>query len=203
MKKRWVLFDLGNVLVHIDPPAFTRSLGINDEEARERYREKIIGLVTEYERGLFDTSEYLDRMSKLFDNSYDKDRIESAMNRVIADPLDGMEELVRAVSETSSVALVSNTNQLHFEYSLKKIPALRFIQKYFLSYEMKTAKPSQAYYARVLNELNTHQSEIIFIDDLIENIQGAESAGMIGIRFENTSLLKEELTRIGVLKATA
>lgn len=199
MNEKWVLFDLGNVLVNIHPPAFTRTLGVSDSVARENYREMIMDLVGKYEGGSLSTEEYMRLLDLMFENQYSREKLEEAMLAVIGDPVHGMEEIVKRVSNNARLALVSNTNQLHFEYSLKSVSALRFISQYFLSYRMKIVKPHPSFYEHVLDILNVHPGNVVFIDDLEENILAAQMAGMRGVRFQSSASLERQLQNLRIL----
>ena len=193
-----VLFDLGNVLVSIHPGAFTRHLGIDPETARTRYKEPIIETVRRYELGLMSTAEYLAELSHLFENRYAPEQLREAMLRVIGDPIPGMEKIVSSVASTTPVALVSNTNELHFSLCKKNLPALRFIPQFFLSYAMKASKPDPRYYQIVLERLGVSPDSIVFIDDLEENVEGARTAEMNGILFGGPEELEPELEKLGL-----
>jgi len=193
-----VLFDLGNVLVSIHPAAFTRHLGIDPETARTKFKQPIIETVQRYELGLMSTAEYLGELNRLFDNRYSVDLLTEAMLRVIGQPIPGMENLVSSVASTTPVALVSNTNELHFALCKKNLPALRFIHQFFLSYEMKVSKPDPRYYQIVLERLALPPDSVVFIDDLEENVEGAKAAGMNALLFTNPEELKAELEDLGL-----
>ncbi|MDW0117166.1 HAD family hydrolase [Sporosarcina thermotolerans] len=62
------------------------------------------------------------------------------------------------------------------------------IRKYFdaiiLSALVKTEKPGEAIYNIALNQMETIKEKCIFIDDKMENIDGAEQAGIKGIHLD-------------------
>lgn len=201
-KPKAVLFDLGNVLVSIRPGAFTDHLGIGRDQARREYQRPIIALVQRYESGQTTTSEYLDELSNLFQGRFGQDALRKAMLKVIGEPVPGMETLVQSAATRNHVALVSNTNELHFTFCVERIPALRHINKFFLSYQLKASKPAPLYYKMVLEELRISPDSILFIDDLEENVEGARSAGMNGILFTTPKDLRETLMELMVLPIT-
>ena len=193
-----VLFDLGNVLVSIHPAAFTQHLGIDPDTARSKYKQPIIETVQRYELGLMSTAEYLGELNRLFENRYSRDQLAEAMRQVIGEPIPGMENIVASVASTAMVALVSNTNELHFTFCKENLPALRSIPRFFLSYEMKASKPDPRYYAIVLDRLGISPELLVFIDDLEENVEGARTAGMNGILFRGPEELEPELEKLGL-----
>ncbi|MBV9761977.1 MAG: HAD family phosphatase [Acidobacteriaceae bacterium] len=52
-----------------------------------------------------------------------------------------------------------------------------------LSYEVRAAKPEPAAYENCLEGLGTPADQVLFLDDRIENLQGAELLGIRGIQF--------------------
>lgn len=198
-KHNIVLFDLGNVLVDIRPGAFTRHLGIDPATAYRKYQKRILDIVKKYEGGEGTTDQYLDEMSALFNGRYEASMLREAMLKVIGDPVAGMEELVGTVAAKYEVGLVSNTNELHFEYCRKNLPTLRHFSRFYLSYKMFSLKPSDSYYQDVLADIRVPPDSVVFVDDLEENVLGAKNRGMNGIRFSSPEQLKRDFAAIALL----
>ncbi|MBI3787216.1 MAG: hypothetical protein HY276_03075, partial [Ignavibacteriales bacterium] len=68
-KPKIILFDLGNVLVHVHPEAMLQTLGIDSPENRERFGQPIINIVRRYERGEESTEQFLGRLESLFNGT--------------------------------------------------------------------------------------------------------------------------------------
>jgi putative hydrolase of the HAD superfamily len=187
---------MGNVLVHIDPAAFLRSLSIDTPENRARYQSSIVEIVRRYERGDDTTAKYLSNLDVLF-NSRDRAPdyhhggkeyfsqfdFRNAMLSIIGAPVAGMEQIVRHVGARLPIGLLSNTNPIHFEYCLQKFPVLRHIPSHFLSYQLRAFKPEPEIFARVIEKIPLPPGEILYIDDLAENVDAARTAGLVGHQF--------------------
>jgi putative hydrolase of the HAD superfamily len=63
-------------------------------------------------------------------------------------------------------------------------------------------KPDLKIYELVCSSMNVLPQEVIFIDDLKENIQGAVDAGMNGIIFRNVLQLQTDIADIMGKKST-
>lgn len=194
---RAVLFDLGNVLVHIHPELFATTLGLT-EDSRKHYRSAVIEHTKRYEEGGFSTHDYFAELGRILDGRFDRRTLEEALRKVIGRPIEGMAGILRATAEKATVALVSNTNDFHFTYCLKTFDFLDLIPHRFLSYQMKSLKPSPVYYQKVLEELKIPPKSALFIDDMPENIEGAVNAGMTGHVFRGAegleSIIKNHLS---------
>lgn len=197
-----VLFDLGNVLVRIHPEAFLGTLGIDTPENRKVYGPKVIEIVKRYERGGDSTEQYFSRLEGLLNHGeyhFEQKAIERAMLSVIGEPIEGMEKLVERVAAGNRVGLLSNTNPLHYHLCLENLPVLRHIAVHFLSYQLLALKPEPALYHAVIEAIELPAEEILFIDDIEENIAAARDAGMQGIRFTEARELYQELNTRGLL----
>ena len=63
----------------------------------------------------------------------------------------------------------------------------------FISAEVKLAKPDPRIYQHVINELQQNPSEMIFVDDFIENIEAARVEGLHAIHFRSRDQALNEL----------
>jgi putative hydrolase of the HAD superfamily len=196
---RIVLFDLGNVLVHIDLDAFWDSLGLNETSKRAAFTEGYGKLTRQYETGLIPTEIFLSALHALFIKKFTLGQLQRAFENVITEPIEGMLELVKEISVTRQTVLVSNTNELHYTLSYARLESLPALHKHYLSYRLKVMKPDEGFYQAIIKDLHAHPSEMLFIDDLESNIDGARAAGMQAICFEGVEKLKWELIQLGIL----
>jgi len=192
----YVIFDLGNVLVHIEPAAFLRSLSIDTPDDRMYYESKIIEIARRYERGDDSTENFFTNLDVLFNGRdrrldhrhggkdfFSQDDFHTAMISIIGAQVEGMEEIVRRVGASVPLALLSNTNPVHFEYCRQTFPVLQYIPSHFLSYQLKAFKPEPEIFARVVDQISLPPEEILYIDDIPENVEAARNARLMGHQF--------------------
>jgi HAD superfamily hydrolase (TIGR01509 family) len=196
IRPRVVLFDLGNVLVYLRLERFWDALQEPDAERRQRVGHELREMGKVYEAGRMTTEEFRREAFTIVGNQKAAE-IERAFLGVLPEPVEGMEEVVRTISSQASTGLVSNTNPLHFDHCLRSVPSLRWIQRFYLSYEIKALKPDPQFYAGVVRGEGGNPSEMLFIDDLPENIAAATAAGMQGMVFRGTEGLKQQLRASG------
>ena len=194
-----VLFDLGNVLVGIDFDAFPRALGLDPAQARPDNRTAVGKLSALYETGILSTDEFFGQLSELLQGRFGRDELESAWNAIIGEQNEELVPIVHAVRQEHTIALISNTSPIHFLRSEERIPVLRSFSKRYLSYEVGAAKPSVAMYRHVVDDLGVDPSAIVLIDDVRENVDGANQCGLVGILFMDVLRLKEELRNLRIL----
>ncbi len=184
-----VMFDLGNVIAHIDFDAFWRSVGFFTPQEIAPFKEGYKIWTLQYETGHISTSEYLDGLAKVFGHRFTNEQLEQAVASIIEGPVEGMLELVMQISQTQQTALVSNTNEIHYHLSLKRFAALQLFHKQYLSYKLRVMKPASGFYETIIKDLKILPSEMLFIDDLELNVEGARLAGMQSIRFAGVEKL--------------
>lgn len=104
-----------------------------------------------------------------------------------------------AASDKCMVGVLNNEARETNEYRFEKFGIRKHIEVAFSSCYVGLRKPGQAIYKRALDILGVSAERILFIDDRLENVAGAESVGMKGIRFTGANALRRELASLGVL----
>jgi putative hydrolase of the HAD superfamily len=194
-----VLFDLGNVLAYIDFSAFWRDLGFLRAEEIVPFTNGYTSLTQQYETGRISTDKYLNGLRTVFNQQFTAERIEQAFTCIIQKPVEGMEDIVQRVSRTHQTALVSNTNEIHYSYSRKKVQVLGILQKHYLSYQLHVMKPARGFYDAIIKDQKILPSKMLFIDDIAENVKAAKYSGMQAILFESIVQLETDLKKLGIL----
>ncbi len=193
-----VLFDLGNVLVDIDLNAFWRNLGLTHPEEIAPFADGYASWTRQYENGHVATADYLSGLQIVFNKKFSCDRLQRAFSGIIQKPIAGMFDIVSRLSCTHQTALVSNTNEIHFTISQKKLAAVRILHKYYLSYQLHVMKPAAGFYHAIIQEQGTSPSMLLFIDDLADNVKAAEVAGIQAIQFKNPEQLNNDLQALHI-----
>ena len=208
----FVIFDLGNVLVHIAPEAFLQTLGIDTPDNRMYYQKRITDIVKAYERGDETTNQFLARLDRLFNSReagsshehggnrvYSADDFRRAMLSIIGRPVAGMEEIVRNLSARVPLGLLSNTNPLHFDSCMVHLASLQFIPSHFLSYRLKSLKPDAKIFELAVELLQLDARDIFYLDDIPENVDAARRVGLNGHLFVWFEELRERLSALKLL----
>jgi putative hydrolase of the HAD superfamily len=198
-----VLFDLGNVLIRINMGNFWNTLGLECPLKPFQHRDEIIPFSRSFEAGEIPKEEFLAGLEETFRGRFKPAELEAAFNSILVHPIKGMDDLVRRVSSVCATGLVSNTNELHYAATVARWNIVQLLPRHYLSFRLHAMKPDAAYYRSVLDDLQKDihcvPEQVVFIDDLVKNIEGAERAGMRGIQFKSVCTLEEELKGLGVL----
>lgn len=197
MKRPALIFDLGGVLIRIEYRQFLEKLGINHSIDEAELLHILTPDVQLYESGNIPTEDFFHRLSHHVHTQYDNSVLHQAWYAILAGEIDGMRNIVEQLSQQTQLFLLSNTNELHFEYARKTFPVLNSFTDYFVSYRIGAMKPSRQIYDHVIRTIGAKPSDMVFIDDTESNIDGARQAGLQGILFQGRELLVEQLRNFG------
>ncbi|MCX7606041.1 MAG: HAD family phosphatase [Bacteroidia bacterium] len=172
---RNILFDLGGVLYGIDYHRTTRALGISPEALPSLLQSPALAA---YEKGLLETKDFLSYWQKEFP-TLTVAELTAAWNAMLLGPLPQADEVLAKLASSFSLALLSNTNDLHLERVEPEIqPWKVYFAGIFFSNRIHLRKPDPDTYRYVLERLRWSASETLFVDDNELNIAGAQRAGL-------------------------
>jgi putative hydrolase of the HAD superfamily len=200
-----LMFDLGNVLapfdwkhalVRIDPflPERFSELLRKDEPA---FRRLFFRRVRDLESGKISFEDFYATLRGMLEMDIRFDQFRDIWRDIFTPDLE-MIEFGATISGHYATWLVSNTNNVHYEWLISEFPNLLFYRDAALSYELGAMKPDMSFYEKALNKFGVRAEESVFIDDLEENVQAAKRAGFNGVRFHGVCELKRELACLGV-----
>ncbi len=175
-KIRFIIFDLGGVLIKILPEKFFKKVCKNSGITPD----KIISRAEESNCGIKLPQEIFDELKEEYGIPLSKNEIiKSFQQDWIGDIIKPMEKLAnRLIKEKYKVCILSNTNKLHMDYVNPMFNNFKHYHKVYLSYKLKLQKPGREIFEYIINDLQAKPGEILFIDDSEENIKGASSIGM-------------------------
>jgi len=196
-----VIFDLGRVLVRVD---FTRGLFRLYPEASQTddlaLLEHLMNdeIFREFTSGNIEPNE----LYRLVSGKYHLDLPFEEFTREwcnIFEEMDGMEDMVKAVSNRYPVGLLSDVDILHWNYCRLRFPVIRHFSSPTLSFEIHAMKPAEICYLTAARNVGKPTENCLFIDDRPGNVEGAIRAGMRAIQFLNRDQLICDLTELRVL----
>ncbi|TFH31178.1 MAG: HAD family phosphatase [Promethearchaeota archaeon] len=197
-----IIFDLGNVLIDYSfHRAFHKwaELTLHPQDffaSQFQYDETL----WQFERGQITPREYYQYLSQSMQITWDYDMFKQGWIFVNIGLIQEMVALLPILSEKFSLYVLSNTNELHIESVKHEFPQIfRYFKQEFYSHELSARKPDAEIYDKVIQMINLPPHEILFIDDMEENIRGAERAGIHGIVMSSATELKQELVKLGIL----
>jgi putative hydrolase of the HAD superfamily len=179
---RLVCFDLGGVLLRICRTwaEACAAAGVElraDIDALHARHDGLHELADAHQTGCIDLPTYARRFSELVDGIYSPDEVERVHAAWILGAYPGVDLLMAMLERTDvETAILSNTNHEHWS-TLPRYPMLHRIRHRHASHELGLRKPDEAVYRAIEAHTGCRGREIIFFDDLEENVEAARAIG--------------------------
>tara|TARA_B100000676_G_scaffold95468_2_gene95386 strand:+ start:12793 stop:13434 length:642 start_codon:yes stop_codon:yes gene_type:complete len=203
MINKVLLFDLGGVIINIDPLITIKNLKKKSniksnifESIDYRFGEKesvIKNLFFDFEKGEINADLFRDKIREHGKINLKNDEFDNIWNMVILDFNIDVLKMILKLKSKFSLMILSNTNSIHrkyFEKMLLNNHGLSFediFDNIFYSFDMKCRKPEKEIYQMVISKSGIKASNFIFFDDMKENIDAAKNVGMNGYLVSNIS----------------
>lgn len=181
------IFDYGGVLVHPqteqDQALMAKIAGLSVEQFAEKYWSKR----EDYDRGVLSNVEYWTSVAAGTSSTLSEKQVDDLTEydtvswmRYDQPMWDFIDELRRAGKR---VAMLSNMPHDLGEALKHRSDKLDRFDHVTLSCELKHIKPEPQIYEECLSGIATEPARTIFLDDRLENVQGAELLGIRGVHF--------------------
>ncbi len=176
-----LLFDLGGVIIDIDfDRAFKNWSKHTDSSAEEiKSKFKFDQYYEAHERGEIEFEEYFNSLRKTLGIDITDQEFKDGWNSIFINEIAGISKLLSDLKDKIPIYVFSNTNHLHQSYWLKKFKTvLSNFETIFTSSDIGKRKPELEAFQTVADLIGFGLSQIVFFDDLRENINGAKRAGL-------------------------
>jgi len=176
-----LVLDFGGVLVEIHGREVAKSLS---RHLTSEATQKIPGLAHwethhQYERGLISTGDFCAALAEHLGVPLAVGDFVPAWNKIFGPTVRDIESVLAELSKCLPLYLLSNTNEAHWQHITSTYDFMGHFQHAFTSFELGARKPDQEIYQALLARLGLDGSEVLFIDDLQVNIEGARAAGLM------------------------
>ena len=197
---RALLFDLGDVIVGLDFPRAYRAAARLTGRSVEEIPELIgrTGLAKAYELGRITSREFHEKFSAAIGLHVSFEEFRALWGDMFGDGTLLPEPLFEQLRQNYRMLIVSNTNELHFEWIVEHYPLLRHFDDYVLSYQVGSMKPDTAIFREAVRRAGRRPEECFFSDDKAENISAAARLGIDAVQFAGAAALEDQLKQHGV-----
>ena len=193
MNKEIVIFDLGGVLINLH---VTRCMKAFEALMGEQNMRLILGmdaqgegvkavsvaskqLMADFERGLITPDHFISEILKFCHAGTTRQEVIDAWMSMLADlPGERLAFVDQLSAAGHKVYLLSNGNDLHFDFIDATYHLHDHFDGFFLSHKMHLAKPELAIFQAVMAALPPTNKDIYFIDDIeINRLAARQSVG--------------------------
>ena len=190
-----LIFDLGNVLLFFDHKKMILQMAKCLSMAPHRVKEIIFNheYLQNYEKGQLSSKDLFDLLQAQTNFSCDYHELIQAASDIFTPNLLLISALPALKKQNIRLVLLSNTVDMHINFVKKKYTLLDHFDKLILSYKEGLRKPEEEIYLRALEAARCPKKSTLFIDDMQENIAGAEKVGLPSYHFVDTKAFLSHL----------
>lgn len=181
-----IVFDLGGVILNIDPERTSgafKKLGFTDID-NYFSRFDLDHVFLQLELGKISEEEFCENVRSWLGREVSNEEIAAAWTAMIQDIPAPRMDVVKNLSKKCRTFMLSNTNVIHwraFDEYMDANFGERFsdiMEKVYTSHELNMRKPNVEIYEHILKDSAMEPSRTLFIDDSEKNLEGAAKAGM-------------------------
>lgn len=197
---RAVIFDFGNVIAKFSVDQFLLNIQPFSEYSIGKLRAllpRLSQISIAYESGQVTSDQFCEQMCAETRLTIEREQFVNAYTSIFT-PIVKIEQLIHRLNSRYSLALLSNTNPLHYEAVIRTHPVFQLFESVTLSFEVGAMKPDIRIYQSALSSLNIPPGQCIYIDDIREYADAAGTVGIHGIHYINHSQLLRRLRTLGV-----
>ncbi|MDR0868275.1 MAG: HAD family phosphatase [Planctomycetota bacterium] len=193
---RAVIFDLGRVLVTIDPSrAAARFPQLRLDEII-KFSAADDPQFQAFNRGEITPEKFHVALCDQFGVALSFAEFYAAWTGIFS-PMPGMRELAGELRDAGKVklGLLSDTDPWHWEFIGREFPWIKetFLRP-TLSFQTGVLKPAAAAFLRAAANVDEPPENCLFIDDRADNVAGARAVGMSAVQFRDAATLRRELS---------
>jgi len=180
-----IIFDFGGVLLDIN---YQKTINAFDKLygpaiSAHSYQE-ILDL---YEVGAFSEGSFLYQLQAISPKVISEREIVDAFNAMLGPLPQHRLDMLLMLSNDFRIFLLSNTNHTHihyvYRYLAREYGISDFAKEYFdgvvFSHRVHLSKPGTEIYNNLADTYHLDKRQCLFIDDLIQNVEGARLAGLL------------------------
>jgi putative hydrolase of the HAD superfamily len=197
-----IIFDLGNVLLNINPQLSYNALAALGIPNFELVYQDLVQqhIFEDLETNAISSQEFIDAIKTASKIDLNDEAIIHAWNALLLDfPLRRL-QILQQLQLHYDLVLLSNTNEIHeesFNRTLQQrhgIPNIGvFFDRVYLSHRVGLRKPNPLIFQRVIEECSFKPEHTLFIDDIEENTLAATSLGIQSIWLKEGMSIEKDI----------
>lgn len=179
-----LLFDIGGVVIDFDWERVFTAWNPISRLSRESMRHTF-GFDAEFEafeRGEIPSRTYFSHLASLLHLQADEERIVEGWNDIFIGEVSGTVAMLQGLKQRIPCYAFTNTNVMHhaaWTGRYPRVPAL--FEHVFTSFEAGCRKPEVQVFDYVSRAMGVSPDAMMFFDDLAENVEAANRAGLQGV----------------------
>ena len=198
-----IVFDLGRVLVDFDHQIFVDYLLQSGAALISEAEFTKLTRLKEFETGGISGEEFIALVLKLLPGRPGLGPEAAARElterwQKIFTPIEEMFNLARELKPDYRTFVISNTNELHWDYILSEYQLDHAVHGLLALFEAGLMKPDERIFKLAESRFDILPGESVFIDDIEANLSGAKIRGWKTIHHRSPETTIGELRRLGI-----
>jgi putative hydrolase of the HAD superfamily len=198
-RPRAVLLDLGGVVIDINvAPLFerwARAAGLPVEQLMSRWGAD--DAYKRHETGDLDFDGYCAHLAAKLGIELPPEEWREGWNAIFVGPYNGVVARLPRIAERFDLCCYSNTNDAHHAaWSTRYAGELKPFRRVYVSSTIRRRKPDVASFQWVARDMGYAPEQILFIDDTLENIEGARAAGLRAVQARGEEAVSRALDNL-------
>ena len=191
-----LLFDAGGVLIDLGDEPLP---GFRVQELGAWLRSPI---ALAFEKGLTSADEFAAAWIDSIDLDCDAATLIEHFRRWPIGPYAGVPALLSRLVVDYRIAILTNTNELHWPRFTDEFGLDRYAERIFASHQLGMAKPDAEIFHFVIDQLGSAPDRILFVDDNLANVDAARATGLRAERVGGFEELLRTLAALAIIDAT-
>ncbi|MFT5657000.1 MAG: epoxide hydrolase-like predicted phosphatase [Gammaproteobacteria bacterium] len=184
-----LLFDLGGVVIDIDFQRIFKKWsfysGVPAEDIKAAFH--VDDAYKQHERGEIEGKEYHQHLAQLLGMEISYEQFREGWNDIMVAPIDHTVGMLATLKTQLPLYALSNANTLHKQYWEETFHGeLAHFEKIFVSSDIGYRKPEPDTYQHVFDDIGIAAQNIVFFDDLIENVEAARALGVTAVQVRSS-----------------
>lgn len=176
-----LILDFGGVLLDLDERATYEAfvaLGL------EKVPPELTAVNLDFQRGKVGREQYVAFLKRYLPPGTTTVQVEDAWCAMLRQVSPARWHLLERLGKRYRLFLLSNTDPIHIDRLRRRMDLDAFEQLFervYYSQDTGLRKPERALFERVLRENGLDAARTLFVDDTLENVEGARAAGLQGL----------------------
>lgn len=192
-----ILFDLGGVLVELGespiPPAWlpeNNSFTLSDWFLSET--------AVSFEKGSITADIFAETLRNDLKIDANPELIIEHFSRWPIGLFPGVKELLRSLQPKYRLAVLTNTNELHWPRIVEEFRLPEYFECIFASHLLNKVKPEFPIFQHVIDVLKVAPASILFLDDNLKNVEASRKLGIQSLQVSGIEQARQGLAALGI-----
>jgi putative hydrolase of the HAD superfamily len=177
---KWVLFDLGGVLVNVEQSRIFEGLAGVSGLSPDLVQKRVIGnfpLSSDFITREYSPEQVTKAINTALGACLSQQQVITALNSELGESIESTARIIPDLKRRVGVGCLSNTNSIHWDHLLSSYDFMQLFDRRFASQIVGHAKPGAEIYQLVQRNLGVEPEQIVFFDDRADNVATASQLG--------------------------